>query len=368
MLLDECAIFFNKIGKNRFTRPLAKTMYYFTYDFLAFFYKLKMKHQIKHIHGIKRLDSASDKVIVCCLVRNGQEYIESFMAYYFQLGVEHIIFIDNGSTDHTMDIAKTDKRVSIYQTNLTFKVYKNIIRRYMVEQFSNGGWTLCVDIDEFYDFPNSNKLSFTSFISYLNKNSYTAVAAYLLDMVSNEKKIFTSNLDHSFNRSDYEYYDLSQIQAEKYDKHITMINNKINNKAIKSYKGGVRKTIFDIKPKLLKHPLIYYNKILKPFYGSHGIRNANIADISCVLYHYKFTEKFIEKIDKAIEEENYYCNSKEYKAYKKTYLELKLHSHTNNHLEKLISIDDLISKGFLQVTNNYKNWIKREEIKNKETT
>tara|TARA_B100000809_G_scaffold265435_1_gene324260 strand:+ start:186 stop:1154 length:969 start_codon:yes stop_codon:yes gene_type:complete len=316
-----------------------------------------MKHHIKHVHGLQKLDSSKEKVVACCLVRDGEEYIEAFLDHYFELGVEHIFLIDNGSTDKTIDLAKKDKRVSIYQTNLKFKVYKNILKRYMVEHFSNGGWVLCVDIDEFYDFPYSRKISLNSLIAYLNSHSYTAVAAYLLDMIPNDKNMLSTSRDSNFNRSDYEYYDLSEIDAGEYGKYITMINNKINNDAIKSYSGGIRKKLFNAKPKLLKHPLLYYDKKMEPFYGAHGIANANVADISCVLYHYQLTSNFLEKIDRAVKEENYYCNSKEYKAYKKGYEEGKVEELDVNSFKQLNSIDDLLNNRFLQVTSDFKDWV-----------
>ena len=142
MILDTCALFFNRLSKHRVTRPLAKALYRLVYDFIESIYKIKMKDHIQHVHGLQNLRFSKEKVVACCLVRDGEEYIEAFLDHYFELGVEHIFLIDNGSTDKTIDLAKKDKRVSLYQTNLKFKIYKNILKRYMVEHFSNGGWVL----------------------------------------------------------------------------------------------------------------------------------------------------------------------------------------------------------------------------------
>ena len=349
---------FRKLSKHRLTRPFAKLSFHFCYDFLASIYKLNMHQKIRHISGLKNFESSRDNVVVCCLVRDGEEYIESFLEYYLStLKVDHVFFLDNGSVDNTIELAKTNKRVTIYQTTLEFKTYKHILKRYMIENFSNGGWILYVDVDEFYDFPYSNIISLSSLIGYLNLHSYTAVAAYLLDMVPKEAKIFSTIEDSVFNRSDFEYYDLSEIHAGKYGNGIRMKNNIVSNASIKSYAGGIRKKLFNISPNLLKHPLLFYDKKIKTYYGSHSIVNAYVADISSILYHYKFTAKFMERVDKAIKEKNYYCSSIEYKAYKKGYENPIRADFSSNSLKKLKSIDDLIKNDFLQVTSSYKNWV-----------
>jgi hypothetical protein len=37
------------------------------------------------------------------LVRDGRPYVRSFVAHYSSMGVKHLIFLDNGSTDGTVE-------------------------------------------------------------------------------------------------------------------------------------------------------------------------------------------------------------------------------------------------------------------------
>jgi Glycosyl transferase family 2 len=37
------------------------------------------------------------------LVRDGRPYVRSFVEHYSSMGVKHLIFLDNGSTDGTVE-------------------------------------------------------------------------------------------------------------------------------------------------------------------------------------------------------------------------------------------------------------------------
>ncbi len=358
MILEKCVRLFTKLSRPRATRSLVKWCFASCYDFLVAIYSINLKRKIDHVFGPEGIVFDQEKVVVCCLVKDGEEYLESFLDHYLStLQADHVVLLDNGSRDRTAEIARKYSRVSLYRTTLDFRIYKNVIRRFMVENFSNGGWVLAVDIDEFFDFPHSDRISLHGLIGYLNANAYTAATAYLLDMIPNDGKLFSANPGREFHPSDFALYDVSFVKTENYDDYVTMVNNRVSNTAIESRSGGVRREIFGIDPKLLKHPLVFYDKKIKTFYGSHGIGNAHVADVSSVLYHYKFTPRFPEKIDAAIRARSYYQDSAEYRAYKEKQGSLDHGGLLSRGISRLASIDDLLQNGFLQVTSAYEDWV-----------
>src|SRR5262249_9560617 len=128
-----------------------------------------------------------DELLVVCLVRNGERYLDSFVQHYLGLGVRHIVFLDNESTDSTVSLASAYPQVSVYTTDVPFLGNNRLLPRFIGHRFGRRDhWVLCVDIDELFDYPYSDRISLTSLLGYLNSKSYTAMVSYLLDMVSDK--------------------------------------------------------------------------------------------------------------------------------------------------------------------------------------
>jgi hypothetical protein len=58
---------------------------------------------VEHVHGSEEVTYGVDELIVLCLVRDGRPYVRSFVGHYSSMGVKHLIFLDNGSTDGTVE-------------------------------------------------------------------------------------------------------------------------------------------------------------------------------------------------------------------------------------------------------------------------
>ena len=108
------------------------------------------------------------------VVRNGELYVKSFLDHCRSVGVRHFVFLDNGSTDRTVEMLCAHGDVTVLQTNAPYQKYENTMKGYLAERFSPGKWNLCADIDELLDYPFSERLSLRDFLSYLNENHYTA--------------------------------------------------------------------------------------------------------------------------------------------------------------------------------------------------
>ena len=150
-----------------------------------------MTHQLLHssierLHGPEEVPYAEDELVVVCNVRDGRPYVKSFVEHHLSLGVKHIFFLDNGSTDGTVEALKKYENVTVLRTKLPYKEYMYAMRQYLVERFGRGRWCLCVDIDELFDYPYSDVVGLGSLLRYLNGNSYTAVVAQMLDMFPEE--------------------------------------------------------------------------------------------------------------------------------------------------------------------------------------
>lgn len=329
-----------------------------------FEYKQSLMSEIKYYSGDNNLQWQNDECGLVCLLRNGSEYIETFLMHYRQMGIAHFIFIDNGSDDDTLDLLRGEKDVTIYQTSLPHKFYENDIRRLVIEKHSKNRWCLNVDIDELFDYPDSDKISLKDLLRYLSGNQYTSVAGYMLDMF-NKEVVFRDNEKTNLKES-YRFYDISNIEKKDYyaPDVIAYCNyNTLSSNDIKCYFGGIRKTLFASNIAghylLTKHPLIYLDGELEPVTNPHYCNKSKVADVSCVLYHYKFTPSFKDKVLESRKTNRYikFAQRQYDQYYKKIAEDNSLIINTPGSRE-LFSVNDLVMNGFIQVSLEYKKYVK----------
>lgn len=324
---------------------------------------MDLESQIRHVHGPKEIPYGLDELVVVCLVRDGRPYLKSFVEHYFSLGVKHIVFLDNGSSDGTVSTARSYENVTILQTELSFKEHKKFMKRYLVTRFGRGRWILCVDIDELFDYPYSDVVGLSSFLRYLTEKSYTAVVAQMLNMFPEKPVLHATNIKDEPLKELHRFYDISNITTRDYHT-FRQTNNTVASEEIEVYRGGIDSTVFEHSTVLTKHPLIFLDDEIRPMDpGLHWVNRARVADITCVLFHYKFIGGFYERTVRAVEEESYRKDSFKYKKFLETLerspeLQIKLEA-----AQELKDVNDLVDNHFLVVSGDYMAWVHAERRK-----
>jgi hypothetical protein len=328
--------------------------------------------EVEHVQGPEEIPYKKDELVVLCLVRDGEPWARTFIEHYFSLGAKHIVFLDNDSTDDTVSVASEYDDVTVLRTKLPFgsgvvegTAGETLMRRYLIERFGRNRWSLCVDIDELFDYPYSDIIALDSLLGYLNSNSYTAVTAQMLDMFPERLSVnSTEEIGREF-KKEYRFYDISEIDRSKPKKDRR--SNIIESDEIAiAVRGGIRDNVFGYKPLLTKYPLLFYDGTVEHM-GVHSIRNARVADLTCVLFHYKFYAFALQDYwYKAIEHKrargpNMKRNYEQYMEVleKNPELQLKLDSS-----REIASVNDLLENGFLVSSEDYISWINVEEEKN----
>ena len=57
-----------------------------------------------------------DDILMFCTLRNEKVRLPYFLEYYREMGVNHFLFVDNDSTDGTMDYLAEQPDVSVWHT------------------------------------------------------------------------------------------------------------------------------------------------------------------------------------------------------------------------------------------------------------
>jgi len=330
-----------------------------------------LESKVEHLYGPEEVADGADELVVVCLVRDGRPYVRSFIEHYLSLGVKHIFFLDNGSTDGTISVARGYENVTILQTELPFKGYEYSMKQYLIARFGHGRWCLCADIDELFDYPYSDVVGLGSLLGYLNSNSYTAVAAQMLDMFPEEPLSGRAgNLPDEPLKERHRFYDVSNIRRKSFKNlRRRFPNNTLESDEIELFTGGIRDTIFATDTTLTKHPLVFSDGTIKPIDDSaHWVDNARIADLTCVLFHYKFLDGYFhEQAAQAVREGQYNNISPVYKKYLQV-LEgnpnLRVKQESSREIE---SVNDLVQNRFLVVSEEYMLLVYEEEERKKDT-
>jgi len=301
-----------------------------------------------------------DQSIVLCVVKNGEVYARKFIEYYQNLGVDHIIFLDNGSTDDTMKIAMEYEQVTIFQTLLPYKVFFQAFKRYLINVFAYNTWALVVDIDEFFSYPFDEYLSFHNFINYLNNHNFNAVVTQMLDLFPEKDLLDSSSISNTEFREVHRFYNSKSVERYKYN--ITEnfnISPKLN-----THVGGVRKSEFNVDSiALTKHALLRFTEEIE-IPNDHELRNARVADVSTLLLHYKFVGDFVNYFKKSVAEGNHFNNSAEYKKYVDKIESSSTLVLYNEDCRQITSSSELIEDGFIIISPNYYNYLLYHESSN----
>lgn len=316
------------------------------------------------LHGPKTVSCAPDEAIIVCLVKDGAFFVREFIEHHQLLGVKHIVFIDNGSTDGTLEIAQQYPNISVWQSRLPVARYELHLRHFAVERYGQGNWCLCVDIDELFDYPGSEERSFKELLQYMNRHGYTAVVANLLDMFSNDSSHHYGHQPGASLRETYRYYDVSNIVKCNYyeiEYAYFLAKNRLANPATQFFFGGIRRTLFGIHNGLTKHPLFRVVGDLQPITHAHCSNNAYCADFTAVLYHYKFAGDFHSSVRKRVDQQTWAHGEDE--AYLKKIEELGELSFDQGTSRRLDSTDQLIDDGFVLVSEQFRQWASRAEAR-----
>lgn len=294
----------------------------------------------------------AESLVVVSLMRDAGGYVDSFVAHYRELGAAHIVLLDNGSSDDTVERATGYEGVTVLRCDLPFRWYRTAMRRYLVETYGDDSWVLLVDIDEHWDYPLRDANPLPKFLAYLNVYAFTAVAAHMLDL-------FPAGPVNSWPDAGPEltaasvWFDLADVRSEPLP--AVACRNEFAGKNLPCLVGGLRTRAFAAEPCLTKFPLTRRAAGHGPkIETAHFISGAAVADVTTVLLHYKFDSRFRQRTAEAVRRKNYYGGSSEYRQYQAALKQDAALTLDSDSSEKLDSVDQLLAREFVSVSGKYR--------------
>lgn len=272
-----------------------------------------------------------DDIILFSVMKNEAHRLNFFLEYYRKLGINHFIFVDNGSTDHFTNIIQNQSDISVFYTEASYKAsnYGMHWLNYLLYHYGTGHWCLTCDPDEFFVYPYMDTRDLRDLTDYLSSTRTSSCFALMLDMyakTSVEESYYTEGTDPLLVCP---YFDMTGYQKQE-SKHYRNL----------FIQGGVRQRIFypdnpSKAPALNKIPLVKWERHFAYVQSMHMLipRKLNQVvqahHITGALLHYKFIAQLSQKIAEEQTAQQHWDNSSEYQKYASA-IEQKTHLYHPN--------------------------------------
>lgn len=322
---------------------------------------LRFKKNVRHLFGPTDLGLSENDVVLLCVLRDCEPYMEEFLDHHFSLGVRHAVLMDNGSVDRTVEIARKHDGVTMLRMDLLFGKYSIRARHYLISRFTGQGWALVVDGDELFDFPYSRDIGVTGLVRYLNQNGYSAMNANMLDMFP-EGPLLRDRDDGGSFRQRHAWYDISHVEKLPYEFSEVEAQVETDSPDLRKFYGGIMRQVFGGNAWLFKHPLLAPRKGAR-LISSHHVADARVADVSGVLLHYKFVPGFMTTFSRIAREGSHRGRTDDYRMFIDRFTTDPDLSFRNATAQRLDQVDDLLDHDFMVASKRYREWTAREPIK-----
>ena len=140
---------------------------------------------------MKRLDSNdiscndSDIILFCC-IRNELLRLPYFIKYHRKLGVDRFIFVDNASSDGSVDYLLSLNNVHVFYTDQSYADSRCGVDwlNELLNRYGTDHWVLTLDADELFVYPKCESINLHHLSRYLEAEKSQAVLTFMLDMYS----------------------------------------------------------------------------------------------------------------------------------------------------------------------------------------
>jgi hypothetical protein len=259
-------------------------------------------------------------ILLASVLRNERVRLPFFLRYYRDLGIEHFLMVDNGSTDGSTEYLAAQPDVSLWRTEASYKRSHFGVDwlTWIQRRHCHGHWTLTVDVDEFLVYPFCDTRPLRALTDWLDASSLRSFSAMLLDMYPKGPLDAQPYCDGQ---------DPFEIAAWFDPGNYTISRNKLYGNLW--IQGGPRARAFftdapALAPALNKIPLVRWNRRYAYASSTHMLLPRGLNQVydtwggekaSGCLLHAKFLHSFGDKAQEEMERAQHYANSREYRAY-----------------------------------------------------
>jgi len=289
------------------------------------FRALRKRRQLTTVSDNTHLIKCGD-VLAAVTQRNEYDRLPFFLNHHRKLGIQHFLFVDNGSNDGSLEYLKDQPDVSVWATNSSYRLSRFGMDwlTWLQFKYAHDHWCLTLDADEIFIYPFHDTRPIQALTEWLDQGGRMSFGALMLDMYPKGplgKRKYKRGSDpfkilNWFDRGNY------MIQRQDILSNLWI-------------QGGARARVFFADnprraPTMSKTPLVKWNRRYAYVSSSHSIlpRHLNMVYdqdggelTSGVLLHTKFLNVVIDKTKEELERRQHFQNAALYDSYYESLLE-----------------------------------------------
>lgn len=247
------------------------------------------------------------------VVRNESLRLPAVLDHHRRLGVDRFFVIDNDSTDGSRDFLADQPDVSLYSSSGSYARSRLGIDwiHPLLDEFGGGHWTLTIDADELFVYPDCERTRLRNFCDLLDAHGIGALCAVLLDMYSRGSIAQTSYVRGASLLEACPYFDAGPYHALKSPTFPGF-----------ELRGGPRSRLFcegdnsHLSPTMSKVPLVKWKAGYRYASSTHYmLGNPPLANLMGALLHFKFLSDFHARAMEESVRGEHFDGAREYKIY-----------------------------------------------------
>ena len=240
--------------------------------------------------------------VLVSVVKNEIRQLPGFLEHYRARGIQEFFILDNGSSDGTVDLLESQDDVQVVTLDRPFHWrFKQGWIHYVIQQIGLHRWFLVVDADERAVYTGEKQRDFADLAAAMEAQNQTRVRGVLVDLYAPGQLLKPRGPMRLFDGDGY---------------------TQLTRRRMVSVRGGPRRRRlsqgeFDLNPELSKYPLFRLEPdevMANPHHLWPFAKNLS-APCHLGILHHNFSAGLEEKIERAIEQGNYWNQSIEYRAY-----------------------------------------------------
>lgn len=339
-----------------------------------------------------------DEVRLFAVVRDEMTRLQYFMDYYKALGINRFFFVDNSSTDGTVEFLLQQENCHVFQTPQSFREANYGVKwlNSLLDTYGTGHWCLTVDADELLVWPDKENTSVQDLTHWLDSEGVQGLYTFMLDMYSEGPLSKTNYVPGtSFLEAcpmfDNDYIFRPRLHLRPWRKPLFPRDEVIGGPRLRIFYSDQKNRsivtrivlqifwnfalrlsqlgLFDKRrtphpaPTLFKIPLVKWYEGAAYKSSTHLLcAPLKLSSITGVLLHFKFFSDFHEKSVRESMRGEHYGGGFEYKRYLDALSACKGEFTFNySGTSRFSNTKDLISRGLIKTSEAYKAYRARIE-------